>query len=193
MEPTPWAHRPARILLVLGGTDPLGLTHLLAEALSYLPEPATVTAVLAPGRTSSYVEVSDGLRLVTAGPELPNRFADADVVVSAAGTTIHELCHIGVPSAIVCVADNQRSGYDALVSHNAVIGLGDAAEVSADPPSVAIRVAALLSDPDRYRSMSVSASHLVDGRGAQRILDALGELTRRGPAGPSRERRQESR
>lgn len=207
-DPTPWTHRPARVLLVLGGTDPLGLTCLLADALSHLPVPATVIAVAAAGQASAHedlavrwqtakpsarAETSDGLRLVAPGPQLPELIADADVVVSAAGTTSHELCHIGVPSALICVADNQRRGYDALVAHKAALGLGEAADVSADPSSVTATVAALLSDPDRYRALSVAASRLVDGQGGQRILDALGKLTSNGPAEAAGERRQESR
>ena len=208
VDPIPWTHRAARILLVLGGTDPLGLTHLLAHALSRLPVAATVTAVAAPGSTSADQnlavswrtaeeaarwDVSDGLRLVVPGPQLPALFADADIVVSAAGTTSHELCHIGVPSAIVCVAENQRRGYDALVSHDVVIGLGDAADVSADPSAVTAGVGALLADPDRYERISVTASQLVDGFGGQRILGALGELGGHDLAETTRTRRQESR
>ncbi len=205
-DPTPWADRPARILLVLGGTDPLGLTRLLANALSHLPVPASVTAVVAPGQVPAYenlavswqkgpvpAERSDGLHLVAPGPHLPELLADADVVVSAAGTTTHELCHIGVPGAIICVADNQRRGYDALVAAKGAVGLGDAADVSADPSSVTAAVAALLGDSDRYQRMSVTASGLVDGQGGQRILDALGRLIGSGHTAAADERRLETR
>lgn len=206
-DPTPWRHRPARILLVLGGTDSLGLTRLLVEALRHLPVVATVTAVLAPGQAPSYEEPPVGrqtakgpvraertdLRLVAPGPRLPELVADADVVVSAAGTTTHELCHIGVPGALICVADNQRRGYDALVASKGAVGLGTAADVSADPSSVTAAVAALLGDPDRYQRMSVTAGRLVDGEGAQRILDALGRLTGTGRTAAADERRLETR
>ncbi|MBA3797780.1 MAG: hypothetical protein H0X18_01470 [Geodermatophilaceae bacterium] len=207
-DPTPWTHRPARILLVLGGTDPLGLTRLLADALRDLPVRATVTAVLAPGQEPSYEDLavswqtakgpagagrSEGLRLVAPGPHLPELVADTDVVVSAAGTTTHELCHIGVPGALICVADNQRRGYDALVASKGAVGLGDAADVSADPSSVTAAVAALLGDPDRYQRMSVTASGLVDGQGGQRILDALGRLTGNGRTAAADARRLETR
>lgn len=207
-DPTPWTRRPARILLVLGGTDPLGLTRLLADALRDLPVRATVTAVLAPGQEPSYEDLavnwqtakgpagagrSEGLRLVAPGPHLPELVADTDVVVSAAGTTTHELCHIGVPSALICVAENQRRGYDALVASKGAVGLGDAADVSADPSSVTAAVAALLGDPDRYQRMSVTASRLVDGQGGQRILDALGRLTGNGRTAAADARRLETR
>lgn len=206
-DPTPWRHRPARILLVLGGTDPLGLTRLLTDALRHLPVAATVTAVVAPGQAPAYAEPPVGwqtakrpvraertdLRLVASGPRLPELLADADIVVSAAGTTTHELCHIGVPGALICVADNQRRGYDALVASKGAVGLGTAADVSADPSSVTAAVAALLGDPDRYQRMSVTAGRLVDGEGAQRILDALGRLTATGRTAAADERRQETR
>ncbi len=207
-DPTPWRHRPARILLVLGGTDPLGLTRLLADTLRDLPVRAAVTAVLARGQEPSYEDLaiswrtakgpagagrSEGPCLVAPGPQLPELLADADIVVSAAGTTTHELCHIGVPGALICVADNQRRGYDALVASKGAVGLGTAADVSADPSSVTAAVAALLGDPDRYQRMSVTAGRLVDGEGAQRILDALGRLTATGRTAAADERRQETR
>ncbi len=99
--------------------------------------------------------------------------AEADAVVSAAGVSVYELCHLGVPTAIVRAADNQRGNYEALVQAEVVHGLGTSREVSARPALLEERVQRWLADWTARQSHSHRAQALVDGRGAHRIVAAL--------------------
>ena len=49
------------------------------------------------------------------------RTAEASPFVPA-GTSVWELCCIGVPTAVAWVVDNQREGYDRVVGAGAAIG-----------------------------------------------------------------------
>ncbi|MCA1655425.1 MAG: bifunctional UDP-2,4-diacetamido-2,4,6-trideoxy-beta-L-altropyranose hydrolase/GNAT family N-acetyltransferase, partial [Pseudonocardiaceae bacterium] len=98
---------------------------------------------------------------------LPALFAAADLVVSAAGVTLLELCCIGVPVALTQVADNQAAGYAAAVAQGLAAGLGT------DPREHTEVLRALLVDPARRQAMADTAKATVDGRGADRVLDAM--------------------
>ena len=50
--------------------------------------------------------------------------AAADLVISAAGSSLSELLCIGAAAAVVCVADNQQLGYARVVAAGTAAGLG---------------------------------------------------------------------
>jgi RimJ/RimL family protein N-acetyltransferase len=88
--------------------------------------------------------------------------------VSAAGVTLLELCCIGTPTALVRIADNQKAGYEAAVTGGLAAGLGT------DPRDHVETLRALLLHPEQREALSARAMTAVDGRGADRILDATG-------------------
>ncbi len=93
-------------------------------------------------------------------------------MVSAAGVTLLELCCVGVPAALVQLADNQAAGYRAALDQGLAVGLGTVDDL----PAAAPRLRDLLTDADARAGLARAASAAVDGRGVERILDAC-ELT----------------
>ena len=99
---------------------------------------------------------------------LPALMSTQDLVISAAGTSVWELCCIGVPMALVWAVDNQREGYDRVVAAGAAIGLGGPGP-GADEHAVDLLTRALTDA--RVRADLVSAGHrVVDGLGAWRVV-----------------------
>jgi RimJ/RimL family protein N-acetyltransferase len=142
-----------------GGAAP----SAVAAALTALREtgvPARVHAI-------SSVAVP-GFDVTPPTPALPALFAAADLVISAAGVTLLELCCIGVPAALVQLADNQAAGYQAAVAQGLAAGLGT------DPREHVNALRTLLRDPVHRAALAQHARTVVDGRGADRILDATG-------------------
>jgi UDP-N-acetylglucosamine:LPS N-acetylglucosamine transferase len=93
----------------------------------------------------------------------------ADVVLSAAGTTVWELCCVGTPMALVIVADNQARNYELVLAAGLAAGLGRLPEV------VGGQLAAL---PAVLRTTGVNALgarawKTVDGLGADRVARAV--------------------
>lgn len=157
---------PPNVVVVMGGG---AAPEAVAAALTALRDtgvPATVQAI-------SSAPIA-GFEVTPPTPTLPTLFAAADLVVSAAGVTLLELCCIGVPTALVQVADNQAAGYQAAVTQGLAAGLG------ADPRAHTAELRALLLDPTARKALATKAMAAVDGKGADRVLDAAEqELARR--------------
>lgn len=139
------------VLVALGGT---GL-DLSVRAISASP-------VVAPAGLECVVEPPT--------PDLPAVCADADLVVSAAGVTLLELCCVGVPTALVLLADNQEAGYAAALRQGVAVGLG----APADLPDAVDALRALLAAPAARGALAAAGRSTVDGRGAARVLDQIG-------------------
>jgi RimJ/RimL family protein N-acetyltransferase len=118
--------------------------------------------------------------LVAPQPDLTDLMLASDLTVSAAGTAVWELCCLGVPAALVCVADNQRAGYERVLARGAAVGLGDA-ERGLDPDSAATTLRDVLDDTALRRSLAAAGRRLVDGRGAWRLVGAWEQLAATGP------------
>ncbi len=165
-----------RVLVVMGGTDAAGLLDPVLDALHAAAVPAEVDVIVPPGHVLRPT-AGNSLRLHASPPrvDLPRLMARADLVVSAAGTTVWELCCIGAPMALVRATDNQTEGYAAVVAAGAGAGLGGPGEVY-DVEATAGTLRTLLRDANARAELSRRARGLVDGLGATRVLAALEDL-----------------
>lgn len=161
--------RPAvrKILISTGGTDPFGMAEKLFSILSGLL-PALNFAFLAPG----HPRVEKVADLLT----------DCDLAVSAAGTTLYELCACGVPTLAFSMADNQTLFARQMAEEGAVTYLGDVRD-GAVREELAGKVTDWVlarssgDDPEsglRLREQEALRMHaLTDGLGSRRIAKAL--------------------
>ena len=165
-----------------GGTDAYRAAPVLARLLirTGAPFDATVVAAndalrdelltLAPG-------AGQRLEIIAPTDELPKLLADADLAVSASGTSTWELLCLGLPAALVWVAENQIIGYGRTVERGLAAGVGhlpsltdSESEESADAVEV---LRALLTDAAGRAALSARALAAVDGRGVERVADRL--------------------
>ncbi|PZG14477.1 PseG/SpsG family protein [Nonomuraea aridisoli] len=157
-----------RVLCFFGGTDSAGVAPAWAEALRATGRPFHGTVV-----SPEPFEAGGPITVIPPTDRLPELMAGADLVVTAAGSAVWELLHLGVPTALTWVADNQLIGYEELVGRGVAAGLGDAP----DAGSVAV-LAGLLADPAAREEHGRRGRGLVDGRGRERVADALLALCR---------------
>ncbi|MEJ8278733.1 bifunctional UDP-2,4-diacetamido-2,4,6-trideoxy-beta-L-altropyranose hydrolase/GNAT family N-acetyltransferase [Pseudonocardia spirodelae] len=184
-----------RVLVVMGGTDAAGLLPRVVAALAAAGVPAEVDVVVPAGARESLVLPGAGpvrFRAVPPVPDLPAAMVDADLVVSAAGTTVWELCCVGVPMALVRAADNQAEGYRTVVAAGAAAGLGGTGDLAV-PDGAAAVLRDLLTDPAARGALAARAARVVDGAGAGRVVDAVAAAAgaaagRERPAGELRAR-----
>ena len=168
---------PVRVLVVMGGTDPLGCAPQVVGALDRCVVPVDVTVVSSPATAPALAAHAarwrhGAVHVIAPLADLPAAMAAADVVVTAAGTSMWELSAIGTAMAVVAVVDNQRVGYEQVVEAGAGVGLGGPADLE-DVDTVAARLRPLLVDPQERRRRAEAAHRLVDGRGAWRIVSML--------------------
>ena len=109
--------------------------------------------------------------------DLPALVVESDLVVSASGSSVWELLCLGAAAATVCVTDNQEAGYREVVRRGLVAGLGSLADLTGSDAArrhAVTTLAALLTDPDARHDLAARGLGEVDGRGRERVADALG-------------------
>jgi spore coat polysaccharide biosynthesis predicted glycosyltransferase SpsG len=171
------------VLVVMGGTDAAGALEPLTRSLTPVVEGGHSVTMLVPADVGSSLTASAtaaNINVLHPTAAVMDLMRGSDLVVSAAGTTMWELACIGVPMALLQVAENQAPGYDAMVADGAAFGLGQIEHLRADPIAVGSRLIAVLDDPDGRAAAARRGATLVDGRGARRLVavwDALRSST----------------
>lgn len=170
------AARAKKILVTLGGSDPANVTATVVAALAQLAEIEAVIVVGGSNPRAAEIRAAveahgGGLRLVVDAPNMAELMAWADVAISAAGSTAWELACMGVPAALIVVAENQTRIAAALAREGISLDLGRHIGLDADRIAATLRV--WLPDQARRQAMSLGGRRLVDGLGAQRVLAAL--------------------
>ena len=165
---------PRRVLSLFGGTDVTGMAAVGAEAAVLAFPDAEVRAVVPPARRTAGLSLVPRLTVLDNVPHVHEEMLAADLVVSAGGTTLWELCCLARPTAVVAVAENQLPGYRALAAAGAVLplaeGPGEDATVLAD------RLSRLVASPGTLSAVAGRAATLTDGRGAERVADEVARL-----------------
>lgn len=107
-------------------------------------------------------------------PDMPELMAWADAALSAAGSTCWELAFMGVPAALIVLADNQARIAARLHESGAALNLGRLEDLRADAVPALRR---FFDSPDVRSGLSCRAQALVDGRGAERVVRILREMS----------------
>jgi UDP-2,4-diacetamido-2,4,6-trideoxy-beta-L-altropyranose hydrolase len=168
---------PPHLLVTLGGSDPENITRAVVEALQRI-EPTRYTATVVVGGANPHlaeleqmVSRSQHIELranVTGMPELMRR---ADMAISGGGSTMWELCYMGVPSIAIELADNQRKIVDTLGERSAALPIRWQDVIEIDP--LVSLIDRLLSDTTLRQRMSHTARQIIDGKGTGRIIQAM--------------------
>jgi spore coat polysaccharide biosynthesis predicted glycosyltransferase SpsG len=167
--------RTPKVVAFFGGTDAYRaapqVARLLADAA--VPFDATVVAADASLRAELLaIQAGEGqsFEIIDPTDRLPELLADADLVISASGTSTWELLCLGRAAALVWVVDNQIIGYERTVAHGYAAGLGRLGELGTDAVTTLRR---LLLNPAERTALAVRGWAAVDGRGVERVADAL--------------------
>lgn len=168
------------LLITMGGVDLPNATVQVLQALKscVLPQDCRISVVL--GRQAPSLqqvrEVGQNMpwptQVLVNITDMAQRMADSDLAIGAAGSTSWERCCLGLPTIIVVLADNQRSGARALQAVQAAHLIDSVSEIGAQLP----RAVQALTQDLRVIQHSAAASAVTDGQGADRTLRAMGVL-----------------
>lgn len=101
---------------------------------------------------------------------------NCQIAISAAGITLYELCAMGIPTITFAFADNQIKGAEAMCSRNIMLGVGDIrGQLPQKIDQIIEKVRALDEQLELRQEFSRRMQDCVDGKGASRISDVLGE------------------
>lgn len=167
-----------RILVTLGGSDPDNVTLKVIQAIKLIETPGMEVNIIA-GPTNPNMEMIEKelsatppiFHLRSAPEDMPALMAWADVVVSAAGSTIWELAFMGLPGVLLVVAENQRGAAKKLQEKEVFSVLEF--EPQWAPQDLAQLLAPLVQRKHLRQRMSQNARLLVDGWGASRVVQAM--------------------
>jgi RimJ/RimL family protein N-acetyltransferase len=106
--------------------------------------------------------------LVRNAADMPQRIAEADLAITAGGSTCWEMAYLGLPNVVIVLADNQRACAAGLDAQGCSVSLGW--HEDCDEARIAEAFANLADDPKRRADMSRAGMELVDGEGASRTV-----------------------
>ncbi len=96
-----------------------------------------------------------------------------DIAISAAGTTLYELCAAGIPTVTYILADNQFKAAEAFDRKSMMINAGDCRGNIHFIDCLLKHLNELISDEQRRKGLSLEMKKIVDGNGAKRIANEL--------------------
>lgn len=177
------------ILISTGGTDPFQVAEKLLNRM--IMESHLSDSVLSVTTNYKYHIITSRLnscydRLAALSSKYPNihiyenvqdmagLMSRCDLAVSAGGTTLYELCAVGVPTISFVMADNQISAVETFAASDIIPCAGD---VRIDIDGVLDAICHFLAEKQMPYSKRLELSDkmrsFVDGYGAVRIAEAL--------------------
>ena len=166
------------ILVTLGGGDPENATTPILSALDQVDAyKLSVTAII--GSENPH---EDALKKITAGSkhtitllksvtDMPSLMAKADLAIAAAGSTSWELLYMGLPFITGILAENQAGIAARLGAEGLAVNVGWYKDCP--PERLAAQITSLISDHALRERMSLTGRKTIDGKGAERVLEAL--------------------
>lgn len=167
------------LLISFGGTDRTNQSRKVATALAAMKEPPQRIIVVV---GSLYADVDELEELLSQESNLntelhintmdmPNLMAQSDVAITSGGLTVWELACLGVPNVIISTSEPERATGLLLNQKQICYYLGHHNQVSEKQISNAI--AMLADNQQQRRKMSWAGKQLVDGQGAQRVINHM--------------------
>ena len=168
------------VLITMGGSDKLNIAGALCRCLlDSLPEEIRITVIC--GRFNSHLQELNQLqckesrvRILVDVPDMWNRMKEADIAVSAAGSTMYELSAMGVPTVCCYYVENQRRIAEGFAF---MIGMTNAGDYSQNPDGALEQmkkaICKLADSMEERECLSARMKQIVDGQGSERIAKEL--------------------
>lgn len=177
----PWRDPPERGLITFGGSDVGNATPRAIEAFESCSVFEDLTVTIGPGfENRSAIEAaarsSDHAIELLSDPDshtLAAHMRNADLAVSALGSTIYELLASATSTIGIAQAPNQRPIAEALDQRNAAWVIASGADGDRMTSAIYEAIDGLLADTDRRRELYECGPTIVDGQGPRRVRDEL--------------------
>lgn len=182
----------SRILITTGGSDPyhfcLKLAEFAAEQMSGLSSRSSCFSSLrfeiVIGKLNTdkdaIFKLAERFSFINPHENVSDMAAlmkDCDLAVSAAGTTLYELCATGIPTLSFTMADNQLNVAKAFSDAGIIPLAGDIRTSFSDVlKSVTDFIMDMSKNNDKRKSAHEKMSRFIDGNGSMRIAQELSML-----------------
>lgn len=175
-----------KILITTGGSDPYDFTSTLSDYLLSLELDVELHVVV--GRLFKNIETLEALSQQHSSLHLHYNVSDmatlmkqCDYAISAAGTTLYELCALGIPAISISMADNQIPMAETFAETDTVPYAGDirvqnVEDIQEILGQISNHLISLCQDMRGRQLQHQKMRRLVDGNGAIKIAKALCNL-----------------
>jgi UDP-2,4-diacetamido-2,4,6-trideoxy-beta-L-altropyranose hydrolase len=166
-----------RILLMTGGSDPY---HALKRILDALAGYGCRIDVICGRYNTDYDYMArehqndEKINIIQHTDRLIDYMKEADVAISAGGSTLYELCAAGTPTITYALADNQLDNVRQFKNDGLMPYAGDVRYD--DFVSNILEYMEIMSQTDYRKEISAKMQRLIDGNGAERVAKELGGL-----------------
>lgn len=169
-----------QLLITMGGVDKPNATGLVLTALQGCPLPLDCRITVVMGATAPWLDLIRSQAALMSWPtevlvntsEMARHMADSDLAIGAAGSTSWERCCMGLPSVVVCLAENQLKVIEELEKERVALTL-DIQKLKDDGTSALwSRFVCLEKELPNFIA---AAAGVTSGQGAQEIAHQLRE------------------
>lgn len=169
------------ILVTTGGADQYNLSAALVEAAEKLKLTERFYFHIISGKMNQYVNelkqigaANKAVYIYENATNMSELMKKCDIAISAGGTTLYELCAVGIPTLCFTVAENQVNGAKGLHAKKAMQYVGDIQEGKAQLIEELIKgIERYQADWELRKTTSEIMQHIIDGQGAERIAQAM--------------------
>jgi spore coat polysaccharide biosynthesis predicted glycosyltransferase SpsG len=170
-----------RVLITLGGADPLGITLKTLKALSGINGlNLEVRVVIGPNFQSEHVEEirhlaassENSITMIDRPESLIEHMLWCDVAVTSSGSTKYELAVTGTPGVQIALNEDHARINEYFVRHGSMKLLGIDTDVGVD--RITSEVKGLLDNFEERNFMSRCGQELLDVHGVNRIIETAG-------------------
>lgn len=176
------AHQVKHVLLSTGGTDPEHVALACAQYLRNHALAGTVYHIILGAMNQDKAEI---MRLAAEHPhialhsqvsDMRSLMSKCDAAISAGGTTLFELCACGLPTVTYILADNQIMNARSFEEAGLMLCAGDVRKDRRFAEQIFEKLGILMKDGPLRQRMAEKMQTLVDGYGAARLTEAIGNL-----------------
>lgn len=173
----------SNLFIATGGSDPYHFCLKLTEAIyerSALPLHLHIVVGRMNEDKNALQKLSEQLPFIILHENVSDMVSlmeSCDLAVSAAGTTLYELCSLGIPTVSFTMADNQLTAAKAFAEAQAIPYAGDIRRsYEAVLDSIIKFTTHMSQNYEKRKSAHENMRRLVDGQGSLRIAKALRKL-----------------
>lgn len=167
-----------QVLVSMGGGDPNNVTLQVVDALEELSD-LDLQATVVVGPSYRHVDALQAVvarfpgraRLLRNVQNMPELMTQADLAITAGGGTCYELAYMRVPMFLITMAENHERAVRALAAAGAAMSVGWFSSLGKGALAAALR--GVICDRDLRMKLAQSAARMVDGRGAERVVETM--------------------
>lgn len=167
------------ILMLTGGADPQHFMRLAVQMIKENRKWENIHFTLICGRYNTdlnrLTEETEAVNNITVYPSLPSlkeALLEADIVITAGGTTLYEMAACGTPGIVFQLAENQKWNVKAFSENGLALNAGEMGN-DFSIERLEYSMDRLIEDEMLREEMARRLQGLVDGNGGERIVREL--------------------